>query len=210
VRSKSLILCCVALLSLLALLAACGPKKESGEEATAPAGTDAGGAPAAVPGGTAATTEYGVPGTAAPAPGAAAPAPGAAAPAAPGVVLASQETNWPGIVVEVTQFQRKGNTLTAKFRVSNRGGAKQEPAFQYDEVYIMDAAAGKKYEALKDEGGSYIAALRAGWKDRWYGTLEPGESAVLWVKFPAPPAEVTAVTFQLPNTPPFDDLAIQG
>jgi hypothetical protein len=204
VRSKSFILCCVALLSLLA---ACGPKKEAGEEAATPATT---GAPAAAPGGTAATTEYGVPGTAAPAPGAAAPAPGAAAPAAPGVVLASQETNWPGIVVEITQFQRKGNTLTAKFRVSNRGGTKQEPDFQYNQVYVMDAAAGKKYEALKDEDGSYIAALRAGWKDRWYGTLEPGESAVLWVKFPAPPAEVTVVTFQLPNTPPFDDLAIQG
>jgi len=207
VRSKSLVLSFVALLSVLP---GCGPKKETAEETAAPTPTGVGGAPAATPGGMAATTEYGATGAAAPSPGAAAPAPSAAAPAAAGVVLASQETNWPGIVVEITQFQRKGNTLTAKFRVSNRGGTKQEPDFQYNQVYVMDAAAGKKYEALKDEDGSYIAALRAGWKDRWYETLEPGESAVLWVKFPAPPAEVTAVTFQLPNTPPFDDLAIQG
>ena len=138
----------------------------------------------------------------------AAPAP-ATAPAPSGAVLASQETNWPGIVAEVTEFRRKGNTLTARVRLRNQGGVETQPEVTYDEVYRMDLAAGTKYQVLADEAGAYIAALRSGWKDRWYGQIQPNQSQVLWMKFPAPPAEVKAVTLQVPGVPPFEDLAIQ-
>ena len=57
--------------------------------------------------------------------------------------------------------------------------------------------------------GAYIAALRSGWNDRWYDELDPGQSYTMWVKFPAPPAEVKSVTLQVPGVPPFEDLAIQ-
>jgi hypothetical protein len=73
----------------------------------------------------------------------------------------------------------------------------------------MDAAGGKKYEVLKDENGSHIAALNPGWKERWYDDVPPGQSLTVWVKFPAPPAEVKAVTLQIPGVPPFEDLPIQ-
>ena len=133
----------------------------------------------------------------------------AAAAAAAGPVLATEETNWPGIVAEVTEFRRKGNTLTTRVRLRNGGGARQEVGVVYPEVYIMDAAGGKKYEVLKDEQGHYIAALSQGWGDRWMERLEPGQSQSVWIKFPAPPAEVKAVTLQIPKVPPFEDLAIQ-
>ena len=136
------------------------------------------------------------------------PAP-AAAPAAAGTVLASQETNWQGVVAEVTEFRRKGNTLTAKVRLRNQGSEKVSTEVIYKEVYLMDLGAGKKYQALQDEKGAYIADLRSGWNDRWYGDLEPGQSHTMWVKFPAPPAEVKSVTLQVPGVPPFEDLAIQ-
>ena len=136
-----------------------------------------------------------------------APAP-AAIPAV--AVLAAQETNWPGMVAEVTEFRRKGNTLTAKVRLRNTGSAMQEPDIQYAEVYVMDAAAGKKYEVLMDEKGNYIAYLKQGWPKRWYDKLQPGQSVTLWMKFPAPPADVAAVTLQLPGMAPFEDLAIQN
>jgi hypothetical protein len=144
--------------------------------------------------------------------------PAAAEPAAPATsagvpaqesVLASQETNWAGIVAEVTEFRRKGNTLTARVRLRNQGGAPAQPEVKYDEVYLMDLAAGKKYQVLQDEAGSYIAALRSGWKDRWYGELAPGQGQLLWMKFPAPPPEVRSVTLQVPGVPPFEDLPIQ-
>src|SRR6476659_732944 len=43
----------------------------------------------------------------APAPAAASPAAAAAAPAPAGTVLASQDTNWQGVVAEVTELRRK-------------------------------------------------------------------------------------------------------
>ncbi|HEV8579541.1 MAG TPA: hypothetical protein VGX68_10715 [Thermoanaerobaculia bacterium] len=168
----------------------------------------------------AASTEA-APGASAETPAAAAPAetpPPASAPtgtpagvpaSAPAAVLASQETNWQGIAADVTEFRRKGNTLTAKVVIRNHGSGEAQPDINYKEVYLMDLAAGKKYEVLKDEKGAYIAALRSNWNDRWYETLKPGESYTLWMKFPAPPADVKAVTLQIPGAPPFEDLAIQ-
>ena len=126
-----------------------------------------------------------------------------------GAVLASQDTNWPGVVAEVTELRRKGNTLTAKVRLRNGSTDNQQVEVRFDEVYLMDAANAKKYEVLRDEKGTYVASLRSGWNDRWYGDLKPTESYLLWMKFPAPPAEVHTITLQLPNMPPFEDLAIQ-
>jgi hypothetical protein len=140
------------------------------------------------------------------APAAAAPV---AAPAAAGAVLASQDTNWQGVVAEVTELRRKGNTLTAKVRLRNGGSDDQQCEVKFDETYLMDAANAKKYEVLKDEKGTYVASLRSGWNDRWYDKLKPAQSYLLWMKFPAPPADVHTITLQLPNTPPFEDLTIQ-
>jgi hypothetical protein len=136
---------------------------------------------------------------------AAAPAPLAASPG----VLASQETNWPGIVAEVTEFRRRGNTLTARVRLSNQGSEDPQPNFYYNEAYLMDAAAGKKYEVLRDENGNYIAALSSGESGRWRTRMQPGASQTIWMKFPAPPPEVRAVTLQMGGIPPFEDLPIQ-
>jgi hypothetical protein len=134
-------------------------------------------------------------------------APAAAAPA--GASLASQDTNWPNVTAEVTEFRRKGNTLTAKVRFTNKGSAEPQVELHYGEVYLIDTAGGKKYETLKDEKGAYIAALRSGWTDRWYESVKPGAPQTIWIKFPAPPPEVKAITLQIPKTPPFEDLAIQ-
>ena len=127
-------------------------------------------------------------------------------PAAP---LASQETNWSGIVADVTEFKRKGNTLTAKVKLRNTGSAKTRAEINYDGVYLLDTGAGKKYEVLKDEKGVWIAALRPGYNDRWFEELEPNDSRTIWMKFPAPAADVTAITLQLEGMAPFDDIGIQ-
>ncbi len=183
--------------SVLLALTACQPSAEEPEPAAAASDQPAAVSEPAVESGTdapAATVSEPVP---------------AAAPAAAGTVLASQETNWQGVVAEVTEFRRKGNTLTAKVRLRNQGSEKVPAEVIYKEVYLMDLGAGKKYQALQDEKGAYIADLRSGWNDRWYGDLEPGQSHTMWVKFPAPPAEVKSVTLQVPGVPPFEDLAIQ-
>ena len=136
----------------------------------------------------------------------AAPTPTPPAPA--GAVIASQETNWKGVTAEVTEFRRKGNTLTAKVRLTNRGSENADAAVKYGEVYLMDTAAGKKYEVLKDEKGQFIAYLTSGW-NQWYDTMKPNETITLWMKFPAPEVEVKAITLQLPGMAPFEDVPIQ-
>lgn len=187
--------------AVLLVLAACQQPAEEAEP-TAAASTE----PAAVsePAGAASTEAAPDAPPSAPVPAA---TPAAAVPA--GTVLASQETNWQGIVAEVTEFRRKGNTLTAKVRLRNQGSGEVETSVVYNEVYLMDLGAGKKYQVLRDEKGAFIAALKSGWSDRWYDTLGPGESYTLWVKFPAPPPEVKSITLQVPGVPPFEDLAIQ-
>jgi hypothetical protein len=133
----------------------------------------------------------------------------APAAASAGGSLQSQETNWLGVTAEVTEFRRKGNTLTGKVRLTNKTAAKVEVEIYWKEVSLVDAAGGKKYEVLKDEKGTFISSLRPGYIDRWGEWIEPATSQVIWMKFPAPPPEVKTITLQLPKTPPFDDLQIQ-
>jgi hypothetical protein len=182
----------VALSAALVLIAACRPQEPAATEATPAAGAEA---PAATAPAETPPPPNGASGTASGAPAAAS--------------LASQETNWAGVSAEVTEFRRKGNALTAKVVLRNHGTGATQTEVKYDEVYLMDLAAGKKYEVLQDENGAFIAALRSGWKDRWYDSLQPGQSFTLWMKFPAPPAEVKSVTLQVPGAPPFEDLPIQ-
>lgn len=130
-------------------------------------------------------------------------------PAAAAGALASQETNWSGITAAVTEFRRKGNTLTAKVRFTNGGSDEKDVQVHYAQVNLVDTTGGKKYQTLKDEKDEYIALLNPGWKDRWSSNVKPGESKTVWMKFPAPPAETKTITLQMPNMPPFDDLTIQ-
>jgi hypothetical protein len=182
----------------LALLAACRQREEPAAAAEP--------TPSATTGEATTAAEAAPPATEAPAGSAST---GTAPAGAAAATLASQETNWSGISADVTEFRRKGNTLAAKVVLRNHSSADAQPEIKYDEVYLMDLAAGKKYEVLKDENGAYIAALRSNWKDRWYESLKPGQAFTLWMKFPAPPADVKAVTLQVPGMAPFEDLPIQ-
>ena len=123
--------------------------------------------------------------------------------------LASQDTNLPGVTAEVTEFKRRGNTLTAKVRYTSNAAEAQTIDIAYDKSYVLDAAGGKKYEILRDDQKQYIAAMGSSYTDRYWGTIRPGEPLTVWMKFPAPPPEVKTATLQLDDAPPFDDLAIQ-
>jgi hypothetical protein len=200
---------CLPVLTVLVLVSAAGCQPHEPESQPAAAST-------ATPSAPTASTAAPAPFTAAPATSAAAPATSASAPAvapatapAAAAALASQQTNWPGIVADVTEFRRKGSTLTVRVVLRNQGNVDSEPDVHYNESYVMDAGAGKKYEVLKDEQGNYIAALRSGYRDRWHQNLPPGGTYTIWMKFPAPPPDVKAVTLQISGVPPFEDLAIQ-
>jgi hypothetical protein len=126
----------------------------------------------------------------------------------PQAPLASEPTNWAGVTADITDFKRKGSTLTVRVRLHNDGGKDAYVEFTYEKCYLLDAAAGKKYQVLKDDAGAAIAAVNAGNED-WRGTIKAGQSQTIWMKFPAPPATVKSVSLSIDNAPPFDDLAIQ-
>jgi hypothetical protein len=124
----------------------------------------------------------------------------------PADALASRNTNWAGVVADVTEFRRKGNVLTAVVRLRNNITSTALVQFNYREAYLMDEAGAKKYEVLKDEKDGYIAATPGGSVTEG---IVGGGTLTLWMKFPAPPPEVKTATFAMPGMPPFEDLSIQ-
>ena len=113
--------------------------------------------------------------------------------------LASQNTNWGSTVADVLEFRRTGNVLTVVGRFRNTGLV----SLHFATAYVLDEAQGRKYKVLADEAGELIACC--------HGVTALGENQTLnfWVKFPAPPADVKAVTLVLPETTPFENLAIR-
>lgn len=123
--------------------------------------------------------------------------------------IASQETNWSGVTADVTEFKRKGNTLTAKVKLRNAGPEPAPVIVMYEAAYVLEADAAKKYEVLKDDQGAYIAANTSTHTDQFRDSIPAGGAKTLWMKFPAPPATTKVATLQIEETPPFEDLPIQ-
>ena len=127
---------------------------------------------------------------------------------------------------------QSGSTVSLEFTVINQGPVATAVPHWTDRVYLsldnqvsgddyligaLDNGSalgpGESYRTQtapfvipKDYRGQAYLIVRA---DGSVRSLKPGESYVLWMKFPAPPAETKAITLQLPNMPPFEDLNIQ-
>lgn len=128
---------------------------------------------------------------------------------APGAqVLATQELD-SGIVVEITEFRRKGNTLTVQVRFRNNGANARKIWLGYErQVYLLDAQGGKRYLVLY--ANHYIAAGQEHWPHNfWEREINVGQTTRAWMKFPAPPASVKQISLVLGIGRPFDDLPIQ-
>ena len=123
--------------------------------------------------------------------------------------LAGQETEWPGVVVQLTEFARKGKNLNAKLRFTNNGSQKARPDFYYRDTYVVDQD-NKKYAVVKDEKGGYLGSVSSGYNYWWGEDIEPGASRSVWMRFEAPPAGVKTMTLQVGTMDPFEDVAIQN
>ena len=130
-------------------------------------------------------------------------------PSSGSAVLAMHETKWPGVVVELTELTRKGNTLYAKLRFTNKGDKEIRPDFYYRDTYVLDEN-NKKYEVLKDEKDAYLGSVASGSTYWWGENIDPGASRMVWMRFAPPPAGVRVVTVQVGTLDPFEDVAIQN
>ena len=131
------------------------------------------------------------------------PVPVSPPPVRPPDALASHNTNWAGVVADVTEFRRKGNVLTAIVRLRNQARDTAVIQVRFSQMSVIDEAGAKKYEVLKDDKDDYIAS--SGQMEGLVG----GGTMTVWMKFPAPPREVRTATLVVPQMPPFESLSIQ-
>lgn len=194
----------IAALLVAFAFAACGgaePTEEGAADTGTPATTESGLDSDAPPAAGDRTNDDGAEGTAS---GGTTGVSGAAVPAA-ATVLQVQEVNAPGMLAELTEVTRKDGVLTVKVRFRNTGAEDTHHGFdthggRYDLFYVT--ADDQKYFVLKDSEGEPLAPKYLS------VTLDPGQTSTWWAKFPAPPASETTIDLVIPDTPPFEDIAI--
>ena len=99
--------------------------------------------------------------------------------------------------------------LTLKVRLRNTSDKKASVHFTngydaYNKYYLT--AGEKKYFILRDSEGVVLATDEGGGYTNI--DIEKDGSYTWWAKYPAPPAEVTSVTFYTSFAPPFEDVPI--
>jgi len=128
---------------------------------------------------------------------------------APATALKTEGTNISGVVAEVSECARKDGVLSVKVRF--RSTLQQAKNFNlienrnYEKYYVT--AANKKYFILKDSEGTYLTP-QASNVGSLSVRLDPGGQYIWWAKYPAPPAEVKAVTLFTPVAPPIEDIPV--
>jgi len=105
----------------------------------------------------------------------------------------------------------KRGVLTVKVSLKNISGIKIEPEIRYREIYYADINEKKKYYALKDSNGKYIAGPQH--YDWGGGTFKAriaaGEKRIIWLKFPAPPENTKAIDIFVPGILPFEEVELK-
>ena len=123
--------------------------------------------------------------------------------------LESQDTNLPGVVAELIECKRKEGVLTVKVRFHNTSGGEVRlnaiGGRNFDAYYVT--AQSKKYFILRDSEQVPLAPQASG-TGMLRVTLDPSATWTWWAKYPAPPADVKAVTYFSSLAPPFEDVPI--
>lgn len=123
-------------------------------------------------------------------------------------VIQTQETNFSGVVAELTECKRKEGVLSIKVRFRNTSDASIRVYLygahtrkgEIDKFYVTGDS--KKYFTLKDTEQEALAS------EELDADLKKNETHIWWVKFPAPPAEVKKINLIMPKVTPFEDVPI--
>jgi hypothetical protein len=121
-------------------------------------------------------------------------------------------------IVEVTDIYRGSdgllevnwryrNPTSERVQLMSSGEARE----LMNEVYIIDAGQKKKYHVATVEAAKGKSHTR---EDQLASQTEeidlpPGQSAILWAKFPRIDEKTSEISVYLPNSPPLEDLPIQ-
>lgn len=127
-------------------------------------------------------------------------------------VIQTQESDmWDGVAVDLTSLKVSNNIVTVKFKLRNTGAEKQSVRILYKDCYIVDEANQKKYYALKDSDGLFIAGPKDSDNDggRFWFDIFPKKSKGMWIKFPEPTDNPDTITISLPGVPPFEEVKLK-
>lgn len=133
---------------------------------------------------------------------------GPAAPAADSDKVIGEMKGPDGIVVTLHSVVRdSGGFVTVNGTVTNRGNrvfnaidwrsneTEMRSRSSLSGATLVDKAGKKRYLVLRDTNGECLCTTGL-------SGLQPGSSRPVFAQFPAPPAKVTEVDFQLPTMPP--------
>ena len=135
---------------------------------------------------------------------------------APAKPIASNATNWgDGVVADLMSVERTGSILTVKWAVRNTGSQRAQVKFglvgKDQSTYAVDEDSGTKYYVLTDKekhglasAHEYLGADTHGIEDY----VEPGATVRYWMKLPAPPPAVKAISLFFTKVEPFESVAI--
>jgi hypothetical protein len=132
----------------------------------------------------------------------------AASSAAPGDALATEDHEIPGVQVVLTELRRtSGDTLTLRVQFRNTTDKEVSDSLFYGtsiarRTYLLDPSR-KKYAVLDDGSNNPVGYVGQS------SAIAPRGVVPAWVRFPAPPPEVTTVTVVLPGVPPIDGVPIR-
>ena len=135
---------------------------------------------------------------------------------APAKPIASNATNWgDGVVADLMSVERKGSILTVKWAVRNGAAKRADLKFglvgRDQTTYAVDEDSGTKYYVLTDKEKHSLASAHEYLGGDTYGIedqVEPGATGRYWMKLPAPPPAVKAISIFLTKVEPFESVAI--
>jgi hypothetical protein len=129
-------------------------------------------------------------------------------------VIASTDGETAGIRIDVTQFARaSGDTVNLRFVLVNESAEElgmtnhmtDSTMGEYGTVggiHLVDPVNKRKYFVVRDADNKCVCS-------RDISGVEPGKTATLWAKFPAPPADVQRISIVFPKFLPLDDVPLQ-
>lgn len=127
---------------------------------------------------------------------------------------ASGQAAPPSVGTILIQVRRSGpDTLVVRWQYENHS-SERHPIFRgarrldevFDESFLLDPVTGTKLLVVRDAENRAVGGVERGPVSVELG---PGQSVVLWAKFPAPPSGSGAVTVHIPGAAPFERVAIE-
>jgi len=112
--------------------------------------------------------------------------------------------------VDVLKAKVKDDVLTVTMMLRNTTDKLTEFTGVIDESHYIVAEKNKKFHALKDSKGKWLAdPVKYGAHSAWYSSRVPAKGkSIIWIRFPAPPEGVEKVDLSMQSIVPFDSLEI--